>query len=100
MLCARALLSVSEFSLAMTAFSALCIAPKLLDITLLDGVTMSTGALLLTIDGSLGLTQMANWYEEKRLCWRGSFWHWRTRRQPVLNHTEFPPILCQAYQQI
>lgn len=65
MLCARALLSVSEFSLAMSAFSALCIAPKLLDITLLDGVTMSTGALLLTIDGSLGLTQMANWYEEK-----------------------------------
>ena len=36
MLCARALLSVSEFSLAMSAFSALCIALKLLDITLLD----------------------------------------------------------------
>ena len=48
----------------MNALLALCIAFKLLDITLLEGVAVSTSALLLIIDGSLGLLPMANWQEE------------------------------------
>ena len=38
-----------------------CIAFKLLQIILLEGVAVSASALLLIIDGSLGLVLMANW---------------------------------------
>ena len=55
---------LSKFSLVMNALLVLCIAFKLLDITLLEGVAVSTSALLLIIDGSLGLLPMANWQEE------------------------------------
>ena len=61
MLCARAFLIFSEFSLAMNASLALCSAFKLLDIALLEGVAVSAGALSLITDGSLGLVLMTNW---------------------------------------
>ena len=51
-LCARALLIFSEFSSAMNASLTLCIAFKLLQIISLEGVEVSTGALLRFIDGS------------------------------------------------
>ena len=64
-LCARALLIFSEFSLAMNASLALCIAFKLLQMILLEGVAVSAGALLLIIDGRLGFVLMAIWSGEK-----------------------------------
>ena len=45
----------------MNASLTLCIAFKLLQIILLEGVAASAGALFLIIDDSLGFALMANW---------------------------------------
>ena len=91
MLCDKARLNFSEFSLAMNASLAFCIACTFLLIILLVGVDVNAGALVLWIEVGLGLLVGM---EKTHGCWLMSFWRLLTKGQLILGHNYFLLRFC------